>query len=103
MKVHVVERDFGRTVDLYFVSEGPGILRIVYPSGVDDQGVLWWKDEVVTDRGNAPRPTFTLTREMYEAFRESFSSPVKVDQVMIDRLRKEEERVDKMMDWMMGP
>jgi len=104
MDVFVVDRDLGRWVDLYFVSDYPdGTREVVYPESITENGEIVWRRRDTDPGEEVARPTMTLTARMFKALAEACApKTLRADEELVRRLRLEEGRVEKLMDVIIG-
>lgn len=99
MRVAIRESNFGRTFDLFFITESPNQMRIIRPSGVQEDGEVLWVEEEVPEGVAVDMPSLRLSRSMLDALKESLKdSKVEADDELVRAYRKEQERVDKLID-----
>lgn len=100
MKVYIWERDpMRRNVDLFFVSEAPGVTRLLHHEGGGT-----WREEQVPEGADLEQPTITMPREWAEALLSALQGHgvAAPDQFVVKALERAEGRVDKMLGHLLG-
>lgn len=75
--------------------------RIIYPVDVVDGEVTWREDAV--DEGAEVKPSLRMTRSMADALRAALIKAPTTDQFILDTLKLEQQRVDKLLDLLIPP
>lgn len=105
MKVFIKDEPYSMQVDIYLVSDDVGGQRNITVERWDDETGPWFHEERIPEAASVGplKPFLRLSRPMYEALKEAFTDfkMIKVDEEMVKAYRKEQERVDRMLTYLM--
>lgn len=105
MKIYIKDEGYLPIIDVYLISESPlGNTNITVHSWDDENGPVFREEALPEAASPEPlKPFLRLSRPMYEALKAAFTdlSVIKVDEEMVRAYRKEQERVDKMLAYLM--
>lgn len=99
MRVHAVPRDFGRCLDLYFITDGQPERQLIFV-GPGEDGDYEFREEVLQQGVRISTPSLSLDPRWVGPLVDALTEhvPTKIDQTVLDRLDIETKRVDKLLD-----
>lgn len=103
MRCEIRNTHFGQNYDIYFLEDafdGTRIIHLIEPDTKDSFGL--WRSEPL-EAGEDPEPTFRLSKEMGLALARALRTevPPDLDEAMYAIYKKEQERVDRLLGWML--
>jgi len=100
---HVQMKDFGRYLDVWVIDRRPhGTVQTILAGPEEPGGEHLFREEVLAE-GVRSSPSFSIPVSWVGPLVDALTDhmPTKIDKVILDRLDKETERVDKMLTYLM--